>query len=144
MHALTQQMDDLGRPAWIMAMILGFVFFWPVGLAILAFMIWSGRMGYGCGASRFERKMARMQDKMNRWRSYASASGYSYGGGTGNAAFDDYRAETLKRLEDEEREFHDFMQRLRTARDKAEFDQFMADRAARATPVNPTPTSPSA
>ncbi len=139
MHALTQQMDDLGRPAWIVAMIAGFVLFWPVGLAILAFLIWSGRMGHGCGQSRFERKMARMQDRMNRWRAYASANGYSaYGSGpTGNAAFDDYRADTLKRLEDEEREFHDFVQRLRRARDKAEFDQFMAERAAKATPVNP-------
>jgi hypothetical protein len=44
----------------------------------------------------------------------------------GNHAFDDYRAETLRRLEDEQREFKEFLKRL--ARDRAEFDQFMNDR----------------
>jgi hypothetical protein len=47
---------------------------------------------------------------------------------SGNAAFDDYRAETLKRLEEEQKEFTGFLDRLRRAKDQAEFDQFMADR----------------
>ena len=47
---------------------------------------------------------------------------------SGNRAFDDYRAETLRRLEDEQREFKEFLKRLRVARDRAEFDQFMNDR----------------
>lgn len=47
---------------------------------------------------------------------------------TGNTAFDAYRDETLKRLEDEHQEFNAFLQRLREARDKAEFDQFMDQR----------------
>ncbi len=47
---------------------------------------------------------------------------------SGNGAFDDYRAETLKRLEDEQREFKDFLERLRFAKDRAEFDQFMTGR----------------
>ena len=46
----------------------------------------------------------------------------------GNQAFDDYRADTLRRLEEEEREFRDYLERLRQAKDKAEFDQFMNDR----------------
>ena len=50
---------------------------------------------------------------------------------SGNRAFDDYRAETLKRLEDEQREFKDFLERLRFAKDRAEFDQFMAERRER-------------
>jgi hypothetical protein len=37
----------------------------------------------------------------------------------------------LKRLEDEQREFKDFLARLRFAKDRAEFDQFMAERRAR-------------
>lgn len=41
------RMDDFGRPAWIALMVAGFILFWPVGLAILAFMLWSGRMGCG-------------------------------------------------------------------------------------------------
>ena len=50
---------------------------------------------------------------------------------SGNRAFDDYRAETLKRLEDEQREFKEFLERLRFAKDRAEFDQFMAERRQR-------------
>jgi Protein of unknown function (DUF2852) len=46
----------------------------------------------------------------------------------GNRAFDDYRAKTLLRLEDEQREFKEFLKRLRVARDRAEFDQFLNDR----------------
>ncbi len=47
---------------------------------------------------------------------------------SGNAAFDNYRSETLKRLEDEQKEFTGFLERLRRAKDQAEFDQFMAER----------------
>jgi hypothetical protein len=37
----------------------------------------------------------------------------------------------LRRLEDEQRDFFEFLNRLRQAKDKAEFDQFMAERARR-------------
>jgi len=47
---------------------------------------------------------------------------------SGNRAFDEYREETLRRLEDEEREFRAFLERLRMAKDRSEFDQFMAER----------------
>ena len=50
---------------------------------------------------------------------------------SGNRAFDEYRAETLRRLEEEQREFRDFLDRLRMAKDKQEFDQFMAERRNR-------------
>jgi hypothetical protein len=49
---------------------------------------------------------------------------------TGNRAFDEYREETLRRLEEEANEFQAFLKRLRHAKDKAEFDQFMAERRA--------------
>ena len=103
-------LDDRGKPAWIAAMILGFVLFWPLGLAILAYMIWSKRMFGACNHRRSRHVPA-----------YRAES-------TGNAAFDAYRDETLKRLEDEHRAFLDFLQKLREARDKAEFDQFMEER----------------
>ncbi len=131
MYSIAQQMDEFGRPAWFIAMIAGFVAFWPIGLAILAYMIWSGRMGRGCSAERFDRKMQRLQAKMDRWRS-ASPQGYSR---SGNQAFDAYRNETLSRLEQEEAEFHAYLQRLRQARDKAEFDQFMAERNGQTGPA---------
>ncbi|MGN6098186.1 MAG: DUF2852 domain-containing protein, partial [Bosea sp. (in: a-proteobacteria)] len=61
---------------------------------------------------------------------------------SGNRAFDEYRSETLRRLEEEQREFHDFLGRLRMARDKAEFDQFMNERRNNP-PANP-PAQPDA
>ncbi|MFV0300351.1 MAG: DUF2852 domain-containing protein [Paracoccus sp. (in: a-proteobacteria)] len=103
-------LDERGKPAWIVAMILGFVAFWPVGLAILGYLIWSKRM--------FGNRSCAMRSH----RSSPSAAP------TGNVAFDAYREETLKRLEDEHREFLDFLAKLREAKDKAEFDQFMAQR----------------
>ena len=61
---------------------------------------------------------------------------------SGNHAFDEYRTETLRRLEDEQREFRDFLDRLRFAKDKTEFDQFMADRRSRGNDAGPQPQSP--
>ena len=75
---------------------------------------------------RMQRHMERMQRAAERWSTASSR------GATGNRAFDGYRAETLRRLEDEQREFMAFLDRLRRARDKAEFDQFMAERSGRA------------
>lgn len=45
-----------------------------------------------------------------------------------NLAFQEYREETLRRLREEERAFHDFLDRLRMAKDRAEFDQFIIER----------------
>ena len=142
---IAAKLDEFGKPAWILLMILGFVWWWPLGLAILAFTIGSGRMG--CwnhnGTSRWQSKMDRMQDKMDRMRSYSSGCDW-WGGGrqsSGNRAFDDYRSETLQRLEEEQREFKDFLQRLRFAKDRAEFDQFMAERRNRP-PQSPSQDTP--
>jgi len=119
-------------------MILGFIFWWPVGLAILAFTLWSRRMGCwgGHGYDRFEAKMDHWQAKMDRMREKMERFGHRgwAGPSSGNHAFDEYRAETLRRLEEEQREFREFLQRLRAAKDKAEFDQFMAERRSRPTP----------
>ena len=51
---------------------------------------------------------------------------------TGNSSFDAYRTEMLERLEQENRDFEDFLVRLREAHDATEFDQFMDDRATKA------------
>jgi hypothetical protein len=61
---------------------------------------------------------------------------------SGNRAFDDYRSETLRRLEDEQREFKDFLARLRFAKDRAEFDQFMAERRQRPSEPDSPPAEP--
>jgi Protein of unknown function (DUF2852) len=62
---------------------------------------------------------------------------------SGNRAFDEYRHETLQRLEEEQREFQEFLARLRMAKDKAEFDQFMAERRTRSGPLSDDSSSPS-
>jgi hypothetical protein len=121
---IVAKLDELGKPAWLALVVLAFFVYWPVGFAILAYMWWSGRMGCWRGG-------------MNRWQ--ASRESHS-GPGTwwqpqarssGNRAFDEYRAETLRRLEDEQKEFREFLDRLRMAKDKSEFDQFMAERRNR-------------
>jgi hypothetical protein len=139
---ITAKLDEFGKPAWIALVVLGFIAWWPIGLAILAFTIWSGRMGCGYrhggygqghGYDRWHHKMERMQRKMDWMRAKMSGStgGYHYTPPSGNRAFDEYRMETLRRLEEEQREFRDFLDRLRMAKDKSEFDQFMAERRNR-------------
>ncbi len=114
-------LDDRGKGAWIAAMVLGFIFVWPVGLALLAYMIWSKRMFSGNCAKRNHRN-----HPMSR-RSHRAAFKSS-----GNMAFDAYKGETLRRLEEEQQNFESFLQRLRESKDKAEFDDFMDDRAKKA------------
>ncbi len=104
-------LDARGKGTWIAAMVLGFILFWPLGLALLAYMIWSKRMFSGQGSRG---------NDMTRRNAYAPS---------GNAAFDAYRDETLRRLEEEQEAFHSFLERLRAAKDKAEFDAFMDERA---------------
>lgn len=130
---IVEKLDEYGKGAWIAFAVLGFVVFWPLGLATLAFLFWSGRMGCGMsGADRYEHRMNRLQSKMERLKERMGGRHGGFGGGwgggpsSGNRAFDEYRAETLRRLEEEQKEFQDFLGRLRMARDKAEFDQFMA------------------
>ena len=139
---IAAKLDDWGLPAWIALMVLSFWVFWPLGLVVLAFLIGSGRMGCGrYSAERFEHKMSRMQDKVDRFRGRMERRGGPFWGppSSGNHAFDEYRADTIRRLEDEQREFRDFLDRLRFAKDKTEFDQFMAERRNRPeTPPQPS------
>ncbi|WP_308915156.1 DUF2852 domain-containing protein [Jannaschia sp. LMIT008] len=108
-------LDGHGRKAWITAMVAGFIAFWPIGLALVLYMTMTGKWAMG-RSSRMQRR------PMRRF------------GGTGNTAFDAYRDDTLRRLEDEQRAFEEFLQRLRDAKDKSEFDQFMDERSKRDVP----------
>jgi Protein of unknown function (DUF2852) len=134
----------------IILTVLGFLWWWPIGLVLLGLFI--GRGKFGCrrtlsyagdapmfGRDRWDRKMTRLQEKMEMVRTKADqfrSGGDWFGPATsGNRAFDDYRSETLKRLEEEQHEFKDFLARLRFARDRAEFDQFMTERRNR--PLEP-------
>jgi hypothetical protein len=121
---IVAKLDELGKPAWIVLTILGFMVWWPVGLATLAFIIGSGRMSCwkSGGLTRWHGAADQMRPSGTWWQPSRSS---------GNRAFDEYREETLRRLEEEQREFQDFLARLRMAKDKAEFDQFMAERRTR-------------
>lgn len=114
---LVQSLDDYGKPAWIALMVVSFIIFWPIGLAILVYLMWSGRMG--CRSSNWKNKAEK------KWNSARNAFH-----STGNYAFDEYREDTLRRLESEADEFQAFLKRLRAARDKVEFDEFMAERGS--------------
>jgi len=115
-------LDERGKGAWIAAMVLGFIFVWPIGLALLAYMIWSKRM--------FSKNCANRRHPMSR-RGHRSAFKSS-----GNMAFDAYKSDTLVRLEEEQANFEDFLKRLRESKDKVEFDAFMDDRAKNARDTN--------
>jgi len=108
-------LDNKGRGAWVAAMVLGYIFVWPVGLAVMIYMIATNRFSCKtqCGARAHPTTL------------------HSTMTSSGSSAFDAYKADTLKRLEDEQRSFEAFLKRLRDAKDKAEFDQFMDDRAQR-------------
>ncbi|MEM9473723.1 MAG: DUF2852 domain-containing protein [Pseudomonadota bacterium] len=106
-------LDARGKGAWIAAMVLGFILFWPIGLALLFYMIWSKNMFKGSCATRTRHAHTAFKT-------------------SGNTAFDAYKAETLRRLEEEQHAFEEFLGRLRDAKDKAEFDQFMDERTKKA------------
>ena len=120
------------RPAWtpatIALMVLGFVVFWPLGLAMLAYILWGDRL------DGFKRDVNRKTDGI-----FASCRGRSarhHGfGRTGNVAFDEWREKELERLAEERRrvdetlkEFDSYARELRRAKDQEEFDRFMAER----------------
>ena len=131
-------LDDMGRPAWIALMIVSFILFWPAGFVVLGYLIGSGRM-MGCWtANRGERWQARVDRMQQRMQERAARWGWPRGS-SGNWAFDEYRAETLRRLEEEQREFKTYLDRLRHAKDKAEFDQFMAEMRRRSEGPAPQP-----
>jgi len=149
MGGLVERLDDIPRPAWIALVVLSFILFWPVGLALLIYLKWSGRMFghrgcYGHWSSPDGRESFRDARRAAReeWRSWKRRARESYRHGSGNVAFDEYREETLRKLDEEQREFHDYLDRLRSAKDRAEFDQFMNERRSRPPAAEPPSTPP--
>lgn len=130
------------KPQWspltVVLMILGFVFFWPLGLVVLAYILWGEK--FGGSADRAQAWM----NKQKAWANgpcgprawHRQGNGFGFGNvSSGNAAFDDYRAEQLRRLEEERKRldeevdaFHEYLRNLHMARDREEFDRFMRDR----------------
>ena len=134
----------LPRPLCVAAVVLGFIFWWPVGLTLLFLSLWSGRMGCwgrhrydGYPGGRWQGAPWQGGPPWAGWKSWCSG-GERQAPSSGNRAFDEYRMVTLRRLEEEQKEFGAFLDRLRFAKDKAEFEQFMTELRQRP----PTPTEP--
>ena len=138
---MISKIDEFGKVGWITVVVAGFWLAWPVGLALLAFLAGSGRlremrnMAPGTWCNLGSNSAGTADGRWNagwkaKWGRPQAAST------SGNKAFDDYREETLRRLEEEQKEFQEYLERLRQARDKAEFDQFMGERR------RPAPTEP--
>jgi hypothetical protein len=124
-------------------MILGFIVFWPVGLAILLWKIWQRKHGYerdmfAFAQERFADLQARWSDATGRGEGKKGAQDWRGPGfmrSSGNVAFDDWRESELARLEEErrklaeaEREFAEHIEKLRRAKDREEFESFMQAR----------------
>jgi len=124
------------KPQWspltITLMVLGFIVFWPLGLAVLGYILWGEKFG---GSPE------KAQAYWNKGCAFVGANKRHWNKGSytmhssGNAAFDEYRAEQLKRLEEERARldaeidaFHEYMANLNKAKDREEFDRFMNER----------------
>ena len=133
------------KPLEIGAMVAGFLTFWPLGLGVVGFKFWQKKSGYPGDLFTFLRDG---WDRASAWSfSAAGATGGGFAarswrsagfGSSGNRAFDEWRAGELARLEEErrklaaaERDFADFLETLRHARDREEFDSFMQERRRR-------------
>jgi len=131
------------RPAWtpatIALMVIGFMVFWPLGFAMLAYIIWGDRL------EGFKRDVNRATDGIFAGCRRGSDKAARWGNGsprTGNVAFDDWREKELERLNEERRkldemltQFDDYARELRRAKDQDEFDRFMANRNKSSAPT---------
>ncbi len=111
----------------IVATVMAFDSFWLAGFALAIILGWRG----------FGPRHDRNYSRQKKCKSHVEAPKEQFQS-SGNTSFDAYRAQVLQRLEDEQKTFVSFMDRLRDAKDKSEFDTFMDDRA-RATSTSAAP-----
>ena|SRR6516165_5318715 len=125
----------------IIAMVLGFIVFWPIGLAILGYKFWQSRNGgpdlQTLATNKWESARAMMASNPS-WGCGAARRASRFYSASGNVAFDEWRAAELVRLDEErrkldeaQREFAEYVDAIRRAKDREEFDRFMAERRAR-------------
>ena len=129
----------------IIAMILGFIVFWPIGLAILGYKFWQSRNGgpdlQTLATTKWQDARTMMSSSSawgSSWRCGGAIASRFYTPSTGNAAFDEWRTAELARLDEErrklddaQREFAEYVDAIRRAKDREEFERFMAERRAR-------------
>ena len=113
----------------IVLMVIGFAVFWPLGLAMLAWIIWGDEI-----ARRTEQFRNQLRSFSDRAGAFRPGDAYAFGGASGNVAFDEYRDRELRRMQEERRkldemkgEFEAFLKELRRVKDQEEFDRFMQD-----------------
>lgn len=128
----TQLIKPEWSPLTIGLMVLGFIVFWPLGLAMLFYILWGEH--WGGSSDKAEKWMHKQKHKMKGCR----GKRYRRHHATGNAAFDEYREaefrrieEERARLEQEREEFEEFLRNLHMARDREEFDRFKSDHRAK-------------
>lgn len=128
-------------PATIALMVLGFVVFWPLGLAMLAYIIFGDRLrNFKKDANdNLDGMFASCRSKFRGGRrsKFRGGRGHAFRSTTGNVAFDDWRDAELARLDEERRkldemreQFDAYSRELRRAKDQEEFDRFMRERRA--------------
>lgn len=138
---VVQKIDSFGKVGWATVTLAAFWLAWPVGLMLVAYLAGSGRLQAwrdegGAPGTWFNLRGKPWPARTGgtAWSSTATPSG--------NQAFDEYRESTIRRLEDEQKEFQAYLERLRKARDKAEFDAFMSERRQRHGGMDTTETAP--
>ncbi|HEV2558510.1 MAG TPA: DUF2852 domain-containing protein [Microvirga sp.] len=118
------------RRSWeITGIIVGFIFAWPLALAYLAWKFTGYPMPEAAKA---------YTERTFGWR-FVPAARTSHAPFTGNSAFEEYRQRELQRLEEERRKldeesraFAEFVEELKRAKDREEFDAFMQKRRGQA------------
>lgn len=136
------------KPKWSFAtialMVIGFVVFWPLGLAVLAYILWGEC--FGGSSEKAGDWLSKQKQKFTGNNSTSPFTPYtpSYGEKTGNAAFDEYRAEQIarldaerRRLEEERAEFEAHLAEFNKAKDREEFERFMQNRKKTSGAFNP-------
>ncbi|MGQ0672501.1 MAG: DUF2852 domain-containing protein [Hyphomicrobium sp.] len=123
-------LDRYGALAWAGVLVVAFSVYWPLGLGVLAYLVWSGRLaftspktGSGLGGGPSQTMAFASGPDLAPGRETLGAMAAEP---SGNLAFDDYRRQALQRLDGDCREFQAFIDRLRTSRDRTEFEQFLA------------------
>lgn len=96
--------------------------FWPAGVVLAIILGWRGTFAFGGSTGMSNNDIAKV---------VAAIKPESAPKRSGNASFDRYRDDMLNRLEMEQENFETFLDRLRDAKDKVEFDTFMDERAAK-------------
>ncbi|MGU3667258.1 DUF2852 domain-containing protein [Methylobacterium sp. A49B] len=122
------------RSLEIGAIVVGFIYWWPIGLALVAWKF-AGYPAFAELRDQARRAVSDFEASRPASRFARAFEAANRRDSTGNAAFDAYRRAELDRLEaqrraleEESRAFAEFVEELKRAKDREQFDAFMAKR----------------